>query len=121
MPTSRLTIAEREAGDVTILTLTGEIHLDDGDLAIRKRVHELLDGGRLKLLLDLAGVTHIDSAGVGMLAGKVKTVRDRGGDMKLVNLTSRSQRLFGMMKLHLTFETFDDEDLAIQSFASLQR
>ena len=118
MAESKLTIAERETGDVTIITLTGQILLDDGDLAIRQRVHDLLDRGRVKLLLDLAGVTYIDSAGVGMLAGKAKTVRDRGGDLKLVHLTTRGQRLFGMMKLHLTFETFENEDQAVRSFAA---
>jgi anti-sigma B factor antagonist len=117
MPESKLSIAERESGDVTILVLTGQILLDDGDLAIRQRVHDLLDRGRVKLLLDMGGVTYIDSAGVGMLAGKLQTVRERGGDMKLVNLTSRGQRLFGIMKLHLAFEAFDNEDQALRSFA----
>ena len=88
-PASKLTIAEREAGDVTILDLTGEITLDDGDLAYRKKVHELLDQNRLKILLNLSGVTRIDSAGVGMLAAKLKTVREKHGDVKLVSLTAR--------------------------------
>lgn len=117
MPDSKLTITERESGDVTILALTGQILLDDGDLAIRKKVHELLERGRLKLLLDMGGVTYIDSAGIGMLAGKLSTVRERNGDMKLLNLTTRGQRLFGMMKLHLVFETLDNEEQAIKSFA----
>ena len=117
MPESKLTIAERETGDVTILTLTGQILLDDGDLAIRSHVHALMDRGRLKIIVDLGGVTYMDSAGVGMIAGKLKTLRDRGGDMKLLNLTTRGQRLFGMMKLQLLFETFDNEDMAVKSFA----
>jgi len=116
-PVSQLTISERESGDVTALVLAGQITLDDGDLALGKAVNDLVARGRQKIILDLAGVTYIDSAGVGMMAGKLKTVRERGGDMKLLNLTTRGQRLFGMMKLHLVFEIFEDADMAVRSFA----
>jgi anti-sigma B factor antagonist len=114
---SKLTIAQRDVGDVTVLTLTGQILLDDGDLAIGGAVHELVDRGRVKLLVNMGGVSYTDSAGVGMLAGQLKNVRSHGGDMKLVNLNSRGQRLFGMMKLHLAFEILDNEEMAIKSFA----
>ena len=117
MTTSKLEIKERRAGDVTVLLLTGQVVLDDGDLAIRQRIHDLLDEGRRQIVLDLGGVTYIDSSGVGMIAGKLKTVRERGGDMKLLNLTSKGQRLFGMMKLLMAFETFEDEAAAVKSFA----
>jgi anti-sigma B factor antagonist len=116
MATSKLTIDEREAGDVTTVVLTGEITLDDGDLAMRKCIHDLVDRGRIKVLLDLGGVTYIDSAGIGMVAAKLKTLRDLGGDMKLVNLNTRGQRLFGMTKLLMNFETFDNEEQAVRSF-----
>jgi anti-sigma B factor antagonist len=116
MSTSQLDIQERRHGGVTVLVLAGQILLDDGDLAIRRRIHDLLDEGRKDVVLHLGGVTYIDSSGVGMIAGKLKTVRERGGDMKLVHLTSRSQRLLGMMKLLVAFETFDDEAAAVKSF-----
>jgi anti-sigma B factor antagonist len=116
-PWSKLKILEREAGDVTILDLAGEITLDDGDLAYRKKVHELLDRGRFRILLNLSGVTRIDSAGVGMLAAKLKTVREKHGDVKLVNLTTRSSKLFGMMKILTVFEAFDTEETALRSFS----
>jgi len=115
-PASQLTITEQESGDVTTLMLVGQITLDDGDLALGRFVNDLVARGRQKIILDLGGVTYIDSAGVGMMAGKLKTVRERGGDMKLLNLTTRGQRLFGMMKLHLVFETFEDADMAVRSF-----
>lgn len=116
-PWSKLKILEREAGDVTILDLAGEITLDDGDLAYRKKVHELLDRGRFRILLNLSGVSRIDSAGVGMLAAKLKTVREKHGDVKLVNLTTRSSKLFGMMKILTVFEAFDTEEAALRSFS----
>ncbi len=114
---SKLTIAEHEADDVTVLTMTGQILLDDGDLAFRKRVHELIDRARVRLVLDMSGVTYIDSAGIGMIAGKLKTVREHGGDMKLANLSTRGQRVFGMAKLLMMFETFETEAEAVKSFA----
>jgi len=113
---SKLKIEEREAGDVTVLVLAGQMLLDDGDLVFRKRVHDLLGRGRSKLVLDLAGVSYIDSSGVGMLVAKLKTIRESGGDMKLLNLTRRSESLFGMLKLLIVFETFDNEAAAVRSY-----
>jgi anti-sigma B factor antagonist len=115
--TSRIQIVQRRIGDVTVLVLSGEMLVDDGDLALRQQIHDLLDQGRAKILIDLAAVSHIDSAGVGMMVAKQKTVRDRGGDVKLLHLTSRSQRLLSLMKLASVFEAFEDEDTAIRSFA----
>jgi anti-sigma B factor antagonist len=117
MAESKLTIEERHAGDVTILLLTGQMLLDDGDLAFRKRIHDLIDRGCAKVVLDLGGVTYIDSSGVGMLAAKLKTLREKGGDMRLLNLNRRAESLFGMMKLLFAFETFQDEAAAVRSFA----
>ena len=65
-----------------------------------------------------AGVAYIDSSGVGMMAAKLKQVRTQGGDVRLLHLTSRSQRLLGMMKLVTVFETFDDEQAAVRSFSA---
>jgi anti-sigma B factor antagonist len=113
---SRLQIQERHIGDITILVLSGEMIVDDGDLALRQQIHELLDRGHNKIVIDLAAVTHIDSAGVGMIVAKQKTVRDRGGDVKLLHLTDRSQRLLSLMKIASVFETFEDEDAAVRSF-----
>jgi anti-anti-sigma factor len=113
---SKLAISERESGDVTILTLSGQLVLDDGDLAFRKRIHELVDRGRTKIVLDLGNVTYIDSAGIGMVVSKLKTLRERGGDMKLLNLNMRGLRIFGITKLMFVFDTFDSESIAVKSF-----
>ena len=75
-PSSKLQIADRRFGDVTVLDLTGDITLDDGDLVFQRKIHALLEEGRLKILLNLEGVTRIDSAGVGMLVAKLKTARE---------------------------------------------
>lgn len=116
-PPSKLQVTERRFDDVTVLDLVGELTLDDGDLVFRRKVHALLDEGRVKILLNLGGVTQIDSAGVGMLVAKLKTTREKHGDMKLLHLTSRSSRVFGMMRILTTYEAFEDEAQAIASFA----
>ena len=117
MAESKLTIDERQAGDVTVLLLTGQMLLDDGDLAFRKRIHDLIDRGFAKIVLDLGGVTYIDSSGVGMLVAKLKTLKEKGGDMKLLNLNRRAESLLGMLKLLILFEAFQDEAAAVRSFA----
>ncbi|MBA2257694.1 MAG: STAS domain-containing protein, partial [Acidobacteria bacterium] len=115
---SKLNIDERQSGDVAVLTLTGQILLDDGDLAFGRHVSGLMNRGIVRFIVDLAGVTYIDSSGVGMMAAKLKRARESGGDMRLLHLTSKSQRLLGMMKLLMVFETFEDEAAALRSFAS---
>jgi anti-anti-sigma factor len=115
---SKLNIVQRQTGDVAVLVLSGQMLLDDGDLAFGQYVDDLVTGGVVKIVLDLGGVTYIDSSGVGMLAGKLKQVRARGGDIRLLNLNSRSQRLLGMMKLMIVFERFEDEAVAVRSFAT---
>jgi anti-sigma B factor antagonist len=118
MTDSALTLVERQVDDVTVLVLTGQILLDDGDLVYGRKIRDLVDRGRIKIVVDLAGVTYIDSSGVGMIVGKLKSVRESGGDIRLLHVTTRGQRLFGMMKILTIFETFYDEADAVRSFAA---
>lgn len=113
---SKLTIEERQAGDVTVLVLAGQMVLDDGDLALGRRIRDLIDRGRSRVVLDLGGVTYIDSSGVGMLVAKLKSLKEKGGDMKLLHLNRRAESLLGMLKLLIVFETFQDEAAAVRSF-----
>jgi anti-sigma B factor antagonist len=117
MAESKLTIEERHAGDVTVLVLTGQMLLDDGDLAFGKRISDLIHRGCAKIVIDLGGVTYIDSSGVGMIVFQQKTLKQHGGDMKLLNLNPRAESLFGMLKLLIVFERFEDEAAAVRSFA----
>jgi len=115
---SKLQMADRLVGDVLVLTLTGQMLLDDGDLAFGRLIDTFISRGLVRVVVDLGGVTYIDSSGVGMMAGELKQLRTRGGDMRLLNLNSRTQRLFGTMKLLIAFETFDDEAAAVRSFVA---
>jgi anti-sigma B factor antagonist len=112
---SKLLIEERHVDDVTLLVLTGQMLLDDGDLAFKRQVDALLGSGRLKILLDLDGVDYIDSSGVGMMVAQLKAVQRGGGDIRLLRLNSRGQRLFSLLKLRSWFETFEDEALAVRA------
>jgi len=114
---SRLTITEDCRGDVTVLTLAGEMLLDDGELAFRSRVNKLLAHGRTKVVVDLGRVTHIDSSGVGMLIAKLQRLRKFGGDLRLSHLTPRYQRLLATMRVLSLFQVFDDETSAVFSFS----
>ena len=114
---SKLAIEERQVDDVVILTLNGEITLDDGELKFGRWVDGLLTKGHRKVLIDLAGVTYIDSAGVGMMAAEYRIVKAKGGALKLLNLGKQSHRLLATMKLMTVFEVFDDEGLAVRSFS----
>ena len=116
---SKLAIEERQVGDVVVLSLKGEITLDDGDLKFGRRIDDLLKKGQRKILVDLAAVTYIDSAGVGMMAFEHKAVHAKGGALKLLSLTGRSHRVLALMKLMSVFEVFDDEAMAIRSFARI--
>lgn len=112
-----LHIAEREVGDITVLDLSGQLVLDDGDAVFRDRVNALIDRERLRMVVNLADVTYIDSAGIGVLIGRYLGVRRRGGDMRLANLTTRSHRVMTITHLLTVFDAYDSVDDAIRSFA----
>ena len=109
-------IVERQVEDVTILDLHGKILIGEGDDALRDAVTRLVVGGRTKLLLNLADVPYVDSAGLGEIVRCYTTVSRKGGRLKLVNLTKKIQDLLAITKLLTVFETYDSEDEAVRSF-----
>jgi len=113
-----MTITERRRDDVVILDIEGKILLGEGDVQLREAIRRLLQSGARKILLNLANVPYMDSAGLGELVRAYTTVRREGGELKLVNLTARIQDLLTITKLISVFESFDSEDAALKSFAS---
>ena len=109
-------IVERQVGDVVILDLHGKILIGDGDDALREAVTKLSDSGRTKILLNLADVPYVDSAGLGEIVRTYTTVSRKGGKLKLLNLTKKIQDLLAITKLLTVFETYDSEDEAVRSF-----
>jgi len=114
---SGMQIEERVVNDVTILDLKGKITLGDGDEALKDKINSLVMQNRRRILLNLAEVPYIDSAGLGEVVRTYTTVSRQGGQLKLVNLTKRITDLLSITKLLTVFETFDSEADALKSFS----
>jgi len=110
-------IEERVVNDVTILDLKGKITLGEGDEALKDKINSLIQQDRKRILLNLAEVPYIDSAGLGEIVRTYTTVSRQGGQLKLVNLTKRITDLLMITKLLTVFETFDTEPEALKSFS----
>ena len=112
-----MTITEVRIGDVTVLRLGGRVIFGDGATDLRARLNDLLDEARLKFLLDLREVTYIDSFGVGVIAAKYVSVRRKGGDLRLLQLSPRSHHVMTISGLLKILESFESEEEGIRSFA----
>ena len=113
---SDITIAERQAGDVTILDLNGKVTIGEGSVALRNAIRRLLGEGKNKILMNLAGVGYIDSSGIGELVSSFTAVNKEGGTLKLLKLTQKIQDLLAITKLLTVFDTYDDESSALSSY-----
>ena len=113
---AELDVKERQAGDVTILDMTGEVRIGEGAISLRDSIRNLADQGKKKVLLNLAGVKYMDSTGVGELIANYTTIKRQGGQLKLLNLTDRIQNLLVITKLLTVFDSYDNEAEALKSF-----
>jgi len=111
-------IDERTIGDVVLLDLKGKITLGEGDELLKDKVNSLVNQGNKKIVLNLADVPYIDSAGLGEIVRTYTTVSRQGGSLKLLNLTKRITDLLSITKLLTVFETFESENDAIRSFSA---
>ena len=106
----------RQVDGVTIVDLSGRITLGEGSTMLRDIVRDMIAKGQKKILLNLGDVTYIDSSGIGELVSAFTTVRNGGGELKLLNLTKKVHDLLQITKLYTVFDIKDDEAAAIQSF-----
>jgi anti-sigma B factor antagonist len=111
-------IEERAVGEVIVLDLKGKITLGEGDELLKDKVNSLVNQGHKKIVLNLADVPYIDSAGLGEVVRTYTTVSRQGGSLKLLNLTKRITDLLSITKLLTVFETFDSENEAVRSFSA---
>ena len=111
-------IDERTVGDVVLLDLKGKITLGEGDELLKDKVNSLVNQGHKKIVLNLADVPYIDSAGLGEVVRTYTTVSRQGGSLKLLNLTKRITDLLSITKLLTVFETFESENEAVRSFSA---
>lgn len=112
-----MAINERKRNDVTILDLKGKITIGAAEEALRDAVHRVLGAGAQKLLLNLQGVTTIDSSGVGELVSSYTSATNRGAKIKLTNLPAKITDILTITQLITVFDVYDTEDEAVASFA----
>ncbi len=106
----------RDAGVVTVVDLGGRIVLGDGSALLRKTIRSLMDSDRTKILLNLADVDYIDSSGIGELVHAYTSVKNRGGELKLLHLTRKVHDILQITKLFTVFDVYSDESVAIATF-----
>ena len=111
-------IDQRAVGDVMVLDVKGRVTMGEGDELLKDKVNSLVNQGQKKIVLNLAEVPYIDSAGLGEIVRTYTTVSRQGGSLKLLNLTKRITDLLSITKLLTVFETFDSENEAVRSFSA---
>jgi anti-anti-sigma factor len=110
--------SSRQVANVVIIDIEGKILLGDGDVEIKQAVDEHLAQGRKKVILNLAKVPYIDSAGLGEIIRCYTAIRKSGGDLKLLAPNPRLVDLLGVTKLVNVFDWYSDETSALESFSS---
>jgi anti-sigma B factor antagonist len=112
-----LNIVEKEVDGVTVLSLAGRVTLGEGSSLLRTKIKEALSQGKTRLVLDLAEVGYIDSAGLGTLVAGFTSAQSQGASLKLANLTKRFNEQLHITKLVTVFDVYDTVEDAVKSFA----
>ena len=112
-----LSVNTRKVQGVVIMDMSGKLTAGEPVMLLRSTVRSFTDDGSRKFLLNLGSVSYIDSAGLGELITTYTTLRNNGGDVKLLNLTKSAKDLLQMTKLLTVFDTFDDEAKAVQALS----
>jgi anti-sigma B factor antagonist len=106
----------RQINGVTVVDMSGRITLGEGSVILRDTIRDLLGKAQKKILLNLGDVTYIDSSGIGELVSAFTSVRNQGGELKLLHLTKKVHDLLQITKLYTVFDIKDDEAAAVASF-----
>lgn len=109
-------MSTREIGKITVLEPKGKITIGSGDVLLRDTINETVSSGAKNLLVDLKGVSKMDSSGLGELVAAHNTVSANGGSIKLVNIPSKIFSIFGVAQIISVMDVFDDIDEAVGSF-----
>ena len=112
-----LQISEKQIDGVTVLEFLGRITLGEESNQLRTKIKEILGKSKSQIVLDLAGVSYIDSAGLGMLMAGYTSAQNQGATLKLANLTKKFDELLNITKLVTIFDTYGSVDDAVRSFA----
>ena len=107
----------RDHGDVRVISLSGKITIGSGDVKIRELIDSSLEEGKKNIVLDLAGVSSIDSSGIGELVACYTTVAKQEGQLKLLRMSPKINDIMQVTQLITVFDVFDDEQEALASFS----
>ena len=111
-----LKLSTRVVDGVSILDLSGRITLGEGSVQLRDTIRDLVSKGVKSILVNLGEVNYIDSSGIGELVSAFTSVKNQGGDLKLLNLNKKIYDLLQITKLYTVFDVKEDEATAIASF-----
>jgi anti-sigma B factor antagonist len=117
-PKTKAQAVTRQVGEVSVIDLKGKITLGDGNLLIREMLTDLMGQNKKLVVLNLREVDHIDSAGIGELVRSHSTLRRRGGQLKLANLSPKVRDVIEMTSLHRVFDIYGDEQAAVRALAA---
>lgn len=106
----------RDVDDIRVISLSGKITIGTGDVMLRQLINESLEAGHSKLLLDLAGISAIDSSGIGEMVACYTSAKNRDAQLKLVNLSPKINDILQVTQLITVFDVFDNEEEAIEAF-----
>ena len=101
---------------VAVFALTGDALGGPDGSALHDRLHTVRGDGPLQAVVDLSGVRHMNSSGLGMLIGALTTARNTGGDLRLAGVDGRIETLLKVTQLLSVFETFDTTEAAVESY-----
>ena len=110
-----LSLKTRKVDDVVLLDLSGRLTIGEPVQLLRETIRGSVNSGTLKFVLNLGDVSYIDSSGLGELVSSYTSIRNKKGDVKLLNLTTKAKDLLQMTKLLTVFDCFEDEAKAISS------
>jgi anti-sigma B factor antagonist len=109
-------ISTREIGNVTVMELKGKVMIGSGDVALRDAIDKAVGSGKKNLLVDLGGISKMDSSGLGELVAAHNTVTAGNGTIKLANIPSKLYNIMGVSQIISVFDVFDDVDEGLASF-----
>ncbi|MBC2856461.1 MAG: STAS domain-containing protein [Cetobacterium sp.] len=113
--TTNFEMIEKNVGDIKVIKVIGEL---DALVApkLKDRISKLVEMDTTKFVIDFDGLVHINSLAMGILRGKLRVVKEMGGDIKLINLNEHIRTIFEMIGLDEIFEIYKSEDEAVESF-----
>jgi anti-sigma B factor antagonist len=114
----RMQTVTRASGDVTVVDISGKITVGEGNLALRQLIGGLVEKGNNKVLLNLAQLDYVDSAGIGELVRSLTTLRKNGGQLKLLSPSKKVADMLQMTSLNSVFDIQQDEAAAVRSFGA---